>query len=189
MGRNESSKSQHAVTRRHMMISTAAAFGSLTAVAAYASVAVEEGISHSAEAIHQEPVLQAPRERIYEALTEASKFDQIVRLSQARQSGAVSDKPSVMSSEVGGAFALFGGYIVGRQLDLAPNERIVQAWRSESWKPGDYSIVRFELVEQGAGTKIIFDHRGFPPGQAPHLAAGWKANYWEPLEKYLQGAE
>ena len=23
------------------------------------------------------------------------------------------------------------------------------------------------------------------PGQGEHLAAGWKANYWEPLEKFL----
>jgi len=34
-------------------------------------------------------------------------------------------------------------------------------------------------------TKIIFDHTGFPQGKGEHLADGWKANYWEPLEKYL----
>jgi activator of HSP90 ATPase len=53
------------------------------------------------------------------------------------------------------------------------------------WDPGVYSIAKFELVQQGSGTKITFDHTGFPQGQAEHLAAGWKANYWEPLEKLL----
>jgi hypothetical protein len=45
------------------------------------------------------------------------------------------------------------------------------------------------LVEQGSGTKIVFDHRGFPEGQAQHLADGWNANYWEPLEKYLSAGK
>ena len=85
----------------------------------------------------------------------------------------------------GGAFLLFGGYITGRQIELVPNERVVQAWRAGGWDPAHYSIAKFELVEQGSGTKIVFDHTGFPNGQAEHLAEGWKGNYWEPLEKFL----
>jgi activator of HSP90 ATPase len=85
----------------------------------------------------------------------------------------------------GGAFALFGGYIIGRQLVLVPSEWIVQAWRVGSWDRGADSLARFELIEQGASTKIVFEHVGFPKGQAEHLAAGWQANYWSPLEQYL----
>jgi hypothetical protein len=51
--------------------------------------------------------------------------------------------------------------------------------------PGIYSIAKFELVEHGSGTKIVFDHTGFPIGDREHLAEGWKMNYWEPLEKFL----
>jgi hypothetical protein len=40
-------------------------------------------------------------------------------------------------------------------------------------------------VEQGSGTKIVFDHTGFPKGKAEDLASGWKAHYWEPLAKLL----
>jgi activator of HSP90 ATPase len=86
---------------------------------------------------------------------------------------------------VNDVFSLFGGYITGRQIELVPNLRIVQAWRAGGWDPGHYSIAKFELVEQGSGTKIVFDHTGFPIGQAEHLAEGWKGNYWEPLEKFL----
>jgi hypothetical protein len=35
----------------------------------------------------------------------------------------------------------------------------------------------------GAGTKLSFDHDGFPEDQADHLAKGWKANYWENIAK------
>ena len=187
--RNQSSLRVRTTTRRQMMARTAAAFGGLALGAAHARAAVEEGISHSAEAIHQEPVFQASQKRVYEALTEAKQFDQVARLSAAMRAMASGTKPTEISREVGGPFTLFGGYIVGRHLELVPDERIVQAWRALSWKPGEYSIVRFVLVEQGSGTKIVFDHRGFPEGQAQHLADGWSANYWEPLEKYLSAGK
>jgi hypothetical protein len=92
-----------------------------------------------------------------------------------------------ISPDVGGLFSLFGGYIAGRQVELMPHERIVQAWRTLAWHPGVYSIVKFELSEQGSGTKLVLDHAGFPDGLGRHLADGWKENYWEPLEKYLIG--
>jgi activator of HSP90 ATPase len=149
------------------------------------AASVDDGISRSSESIHQEPVFHANRKRVYEALTEPKQFDEIVRLSAAMRSGAIQNKPAEISSEIGGPFTLFGGYIVGRQLDLVPGERIVQAWRSQSWSPGEYSIARFTLTEEGAATRIVLDHKGFPSGQSQHLAAGWKGNYWEPLEKYL----
>jgi activator of HSP90 ATPase len=72
-----------------------------------------------------------------------------------------------------------------RQIDLIPDQRIVQAWRAGSWDPGVYSIAKSDFVEQGSSTKIIFDHRGFPDGAAQHLAAGWNENYWEPLATFL----
>jgi len=65
------------------------------------------------------------------------------------------------------------------------NRRIVQAWRAASWPEGIYSIARFELLEQGAGTRVVFDHTGFPSEQAEHLESGWNENYWTALHKYL----
>jgi activator of HSP90 ATPase len=168
-----------------MIVSVAAGFIGLTLGSAVARAAADSGLSHSAEAIHQEPIFTANRTRVYEALTDARQFEKVVQLSAAKQAGEIADMPVRIATEVGGAFTLFGGHIMGRHLDLVPGERIVQAWRVASWKPGEYSIVRFELVEQGSGTKIVFDHKAFPEGQGEHLAAGWKANYWEPLNKYL----
>jgi activator of HSP90 ATPase len=144
------------------------------------------GISRAAESIHQEPVFTASRKRVYEALTDSSKFDHVIKMSAAmRSTKSLGDKPTEISRESGGTFTLFGGYVTGRQIDLIPDQRIVQAWRAGSWDPGVYSIAKFDLVEQGSSTKIIFDHRGFPDGAAEHLAAGWNENYWEPLAKFL----
>jgi activator of HSP90 ATPase len=172
-------------TRRQAIVGVAIAFGGLALGSTEASPGTEEEISHTAEAIHQEPAFKASRKRVYEALIDTKQFDQVIQLSGVMKSMHLGDKPTEISREVGGAFALFGGYITGRQVELVPNERIVQAWRTGSWDPGVYSIAKFELVEQGSGTKIVFDHTGFPKGGAETLASGWKAHYWEPLEKLL----
>ena len=80
---------------------------------------------------------------------------------------------------------MFGGRIVGRNVELVPNQRIVQAWRESNWEPGVYSLVKFQLKEQGAKTKVILDHTGFGEGHFGHLNPGWKVRYWDALEKYL----
>jgi uncharacterized protein YndB with AHSA1/START domain len=173
-------------TRRQLIAGVAIAFGGVALGSTGAWAGAEEEISHTAEAIHQEPIFKASRKRVYEALTDAKQFNGVVQLSGAMKSGIPPGaKPGEITREPGGAFSLFGGYVTGRQIELVPNERIVQAWRAGSWDPGIYSIAKFDLVEAGAGTKIVFDHTGFPKGKAEHLAEGWRINYWEPLEKFL----
>lgn len=176
----------HGATRRQMLMGTAGVVGGLTLAFADVRSSAAGDISSACEVIHQEVVFKAIRKRVYEALTDAKQFNKVVMLSAAMQSGMVpAGKPVELSPEAGGAFSAFGGHITGRNVELVPNERIVQAWRAASWGPGQYSIARFELAEQGSGTKLIFDHTGFPLGQGAHLAEGWQTNYWEPLEKYL----
>jgi activator of HSP90 ATPase len=172
-------------TRRQAIVGVAMAFGGLTLGSTSAWAGADDGISHTAESIHQEPILKANRKRVYEALTDSKQFSQVMQLSGVMQDMHLGDKPAEISREVGGGFTLFGGYITGRQVELVPNQRIVQAWRTGGWAPGVYSIAKFELVEQGSGTKIVFDHTGFPKGEAEVLASGWKAHYWEPIEKLL----
>jgi activator of HSP90 ATPase len=177
-------------TRRQLISGAAIAFGALTLGAtkswARAEVRNEDEISHAADSIHMENVFAASRKRVYDALTDAKQFNEIVKLSAATKSGMIKDlSPAEISREIGGAFKLFGGFIIGRQLELLPNERIVQAWRVSYWDAGAYSITKFALFDEGAGTKIIFDHTGFPKGDGENLVSGWKGNYWEPLAKFL----
>ncbi|MBI3449892.1 MAG: SRPBCC domain-containing protein [Acidobacteria bacterium] len=171
---------------RQLLILAAIALAGLSFGAASAGAAGEERISHAAESIHQEVLFEASPARVYEALTRTDEFSGVMRLSAAVKSGmALGTKATSISGDVGGAFTLYGGHILGRQIELVPNERIVQAWRAAGWDAGVYSIARFELSAQGAGTRLVFDHTGFPEGQAAHLAEGWRTNYWEPLAKFL----
>ena len=174
------------LTRRRVLAGVAMAFGGLALLSTKARAKANQGISHTAESIHQEVVFKASRKRVYETLTDAEKFDHVVQLSDAMKTRMPPGAPSTkISPEVGGAFSMFGGIIVGRQIELVPNERIVQAWRPAYWKPGVYSIVKFELADNGSGTKLVLDHTGFPDGDGKSLLDGWIKNYWEPLAKYL----
>jgi activator of HSP90 ATPase len=144
------------------------------------------GLSHAAAAIHQEISFAADSSRVYEALTNARQFEAVTRLSDAATLlTAPGAKPTAISTEVGGAFTLFGGYITGRHLELQPGRRLVQAWRAASWEPGAFSVVRFALEPAPQGCRLSFDHRGFPDSQGPSLAYGWRVHYWEPLAKLL----
>ena len=172
-------------TRRQLIAGAAIAIGGVALGATAAKAGAAEEISRAAESIHLEHVFKASRKRVYEALTDSKQFHSVVLLSAAVKSGMAQGGSTEISREAGGAFSFFGGYISGRQIELVPNERIVQAWRTGSWGPGMYSIAKFELLEEGAGTKLVFDHTGFPTGDAEHLVAGWKTNYWEPIDKFL----
>ncbi len=124
--------------------------------------------------IHQEVVLSTTPERVYELLTDGAKF-----------AAATGDRPAQITGIEGADFSLFGGAITGRQVELVPGLRVVQAWRPKPWEPGHYSLVRFTLTREGAGTKLAIDHDGYPAAQHDHLAAGWGANYVEPFTKYF----
>jgi len=123
--------------------------------------------------LHQENEYKASPQRIYEVLLDAKQF------------AACTGMPAEIDSKAGGAFSLFGGLVVGRNLELIPNQRIVQAWRPTHWDASVYSIVRFDLKTQPSGTVVVLDHTGFPPGEFDALDAGWYSHYWNPLKKFL----
>jgi uncharacterized protein YndB with AHSA1/START domain len=123
--------------------------------------------------IRQELTLPANPQRVYRALTDARQFSE-----------ATGDAAEIGAGN-GDAFSCFGGRITGRHLEMIPNERLVQAWRSRSWDPGFYSIVRFELEPAGDGTRVSFSQRGFPEGEFDHLSLGWQKMYWDKLGAYL----
>jgi activator of HSP90 ATPase len=121
--------------------------------------------------LHQEVELAATAGRIESELLDAQQFASFTGLA------------AVIDPHEGGAFSLFGGMIVGRNVELVSGRRIVQAWRPTHWDPGVYSLVKFEFRPGGNDTRVVLDHTGFPAGEFDHLSAGWQEHYWEPLKK------
>jgi len=132
--------------------------------------------------IHQETDFKVPPQKVYETLISSKEFSDCIKKSFAD----FSPKSAIIDPNVGGSFSLFDGHIIGRMLELVPNQRIVEAWRVVDWPAGYYSIAKFEFKAQGAGTHLVFEHIGFPEGLKQHLSEGWQQHYWDALKKYFQ---
>jgi activator of HSP90 ATPase len=127
-------------------------------------------------AIHQEVTIPAAPSAVFDVLMNSKKF--------ADMTGG---RSADISAEEGGEFSMFGGDITGRNIELVPGKRVVQAWRSGAWPAGVYSIIKFELELEGRGTKLTFDQSGYPDDAHDMLAGGWQQMYWDPMSKMLGG--
>jgi activator of HSP90 ATPase len=173
----------HPITRRRVL--TGAAAGIALSVSRLPAPAqqpsMEQKPSTPANAmrtsLHQEIKLNATPERVFHLLLDSEQF------------AAFTGMPATIDPNPGGAFNTFGGLIEGRNVELIPHQRIVQAWRPTHWDPGVYSIVHFELNAASSGTALVLDHTGFPEGEFDHLDSGWYTHYWDPLKKYLATRE
>jgi len=124
--------------------------------------------------IHQEVTIDASPAAVFDVLTSSEDF--------ARMTGGRAAK---ISKEAGGAVSLFGGDIRALNVELVPGKRVVQAWRSQAWPEGVYSLVKFELVPDGKGTKVVFDQAGHPDEAEQMLEGGWHQMYWQPMSAML----
>src|SRR5260221_4050615 len=148
------------------------------------AVAQKNSVTDSAKGItiHHEINFKASPQRLYETLLSSKQFSDCTKMSFPEFSASSAN----INCTIDGALSVFSGHIIGRILELVPNQRIVEAWRVVDWPAGVYSITSFEFSPQNSGTKLIFNHVGFPQGLKEHLAIGWQQHYWDGLTKYLQ---
>ncbi|MGH2913485.1 MAG: SRPBCC domain-containing protein [Solirubrobacteraceae bacterium] len=128
--------------------------------------------------IHQEAVVDATPAQVYAVLTDGVKF------------AAATGMPARVRDREGEQFALFGGRVEGRQIELVPGERVVQAWRfggehPDTWDAGVYSVVRFTLKPEGKATKLVIDHHGIPSEWQDHIASGYPTFYADPIARHF----
>jgi activator of HSP90 ATPase len=133
--------------------------------------------------IHQEVDFGIRPERLYQALLSSEQFSACTK----KSFDIFTATSARIDAREGGTFSLFDGHIIGRILELVPGKRIVEAWRVVDWPDGIYSIARFDFEPMGTGTRLNFDHTGFPEGLKEHLATGWQQHYWDALIRYFQG--
>ncbi|MEP7357070.1 MAG: SRPBCC family protein [Anaerolineales bacterium] len=122
-----------------------------------------------ARLIRQSATFQAEPHAVYEALMDS------------RQHAKITGSPARMSRAVGGAISAFGGYITGRNLELMPDRKIVQAWHASEWPAGHTSRVTYRLTPVKGGTRLDFTHSGVPEQFFDDIKQGWIDNYWQPL--------
>ena len=100
----------------------------------------------------------------------------------AMTGGAVTEA----STEVGGAFDAWNGYIHGTNVVLEPGRRIVQAWRTTRFADDDPdSRIEIVLEPVEGGTLLTLNHTGVPDGHDGYRDGGWENNYFTPMRAYF----
>ena len=123
--------------------------------------------------IRQSVTFKAPPHEVYEALMDS------------RQHARFTQAPAKISRKVGGAISAFGDYITGTNLELVPDQKIVQAWHASEWPAGHMSKATFKLAPVPGGTRLSFTHSGVPDKFVADIRQGWIDNYWVPLKAML----
>ena len=79
-----------------------------------------------------------------------------------------------MSDQVGADVSAWDGYIIGRNLELVPGERIVQSWRTTEFDDAfEDSIVTILLRETEEGTLLTLEHSNVPEAHRGYEEGGW----------------
>ncbi|MBI4236530.1 MAG: SRPBCC domain-containing protein [Chloroflexi bacterium] len=104
----------------------------------------------------------------------------------SKEHAAFTSEPAKVTARKGGAFTAGDGYIQGKNLELEPYERIVQAWRTVEFPEGaEDSRLELRLQEVPGGTRLILVHTKIPEGQGPMYRDGWKEFYFKPMRAYF----
>lgn len=120
--------------------------------------------------IRQSVTVKTTPHAVYEALMDSRKH------------GKVTGGPARISRKVGGKFSVFDDYASGVNLELVPDQKIVQTWRANNWPANHESKVTFLLAPVTGGTRLRFTHVGVPEEHANAIQQGWIEFYWTPMK-------
>ncbi len=127
--------------------------------------------------IKQWTVLSCNPKQAYAAWMDSAKHGKMIKAN------------AKIEPKVGGAFSIWDGSMVGKTLELDPdNNRIVQSWRYDydDWPKYHFSKITIEFTtHKGDQCKVLFWQSGIPAKYADGIARGWKEYYWEPMKEYF----
>jgi len=118
--------------------------------------------------IKQSYELNASSEAVFDALVNPEIIQQ--------WSGA----PAQMDSKAGTKFSIFGGQVEGTNLEVVPNQRLVQKWPSDT-------KVTITLVSNGGTTTAELLHEDIPADEVEKFSQGWNEFYFGPMQKMFAG--
>ena len=99
---------------------------------------------------------------------------------------AMTGSPAQVDGSAGGKFTAWDGYIFGRTLELARNQRIFQAWRTSEF-PEDAPDSRVEILfeEISGRTKVTLTHSDMSEDQVESYRQGWDDFHFKLIKSYF----
>ena len=124
--------------------------------------------------IRQSATFKTSPHEVYEALMDSRKHSKFT------------DSKASISRRIGGKFTAYDGYIEGVNLELVPDEKIVQSWRGSDWPEDHYYKATFALKKVEGGTRLTFTQTDVPEDQYESISQGWRDYYWKPMKEMLE---
>jgi uncharacterized protein YndB with AHSA1/START domain len=93
-------------------------------------------------------------------------------------------EPAEMSKKEGEEFSLWGGSIVGRNLKIVENKRLVQQWFFG--EEGPESIVSITLWPKKNNTSVELEHTNIPDDAYDNIVEGWQQSYFGAVKSLLE---
>jgi activator of HSP90 ATPase len=105
----------------------------------------------------------------------------------SKKHSAMTGSPAEIDPIIGGKFSAWEEYIEGTIVELEPNHRIVQKWRTTDF-PDDLPDSDLEILldEVPGGTKVTIVQSSLPEDQVDAYKLGWKDFYFEPMKAYFK---
>ena len=92
---------------------------------------------------------------------------------------------AIISNKIGDKFTAWDGYIEGVNIDLEPNKRIFQTWRTSQFSEDEEdSQIEVVLNEVDGKTELTITHTNLSES-GEHYKNGWQDHYFEPMGKYF----
>lgn len=103
----------------------------------------------------------------------------------SEQHTAMTGGVATASIDVGAVFSAWDGYITGKNLELLPNQKIKQSWRTTDFQDGDEdSMLELLFTATSTGCEMTLSHSNIPEG-SPDYEQGWENHYFQPMRAYF----
>jgi uncharacterized protein YndB with AHSA1/START domain len=118
-------------------------------------------------------VIPVTREKVYAAWL------------SSKEHGKMTGSSARVSARLGGSFEAWDGYIQGKNLELEPPRRILQAWRTSEFAESESdSLLEILFEPEGEGTRVTIRHSNLPENGMQYQQ-GWIDAYFVPMKSYF----
>lgn len=91
------------------------------------------------------------------------------------------------SSQEGGSFSAYNGYITGTNVEIFPYKKLIQRWRTSDFQDDDEdSLVEITFNAKEDHTLMTITHTNIPDGFGEKYKRDWKEKYFAHMKKYFE---
>jgi activator of HSP90 ATPase len=92
--------------------------------------------------------------------------------------------PAIMDENIGTEFSLWEGDIVGKNIEIEKNKKIIQQWYFGD--QSEESIVTIKLFPDKKGTQVELIHKNIPDEDFENIKEGWNEFYFGAIKEFYE---